>query len=257
MRLLVSVRSAAEAAAALEGGAHIIDAKEPRRGSLGPVSASVLREIADVVPQEIPLSVALGDVATAGDAGRALQALDLDPRRGGVFVKLGFAGVGSEPAIGEILTAARETASSSRCRPRVVAVAYADHVHAGVPAPASLCRVAIAAGVSGVLLDTVTKDGRSLTHWLSGPALAACLAEVRGARLLTAVAGGLGIDSLDPVLAARPDVVGVRGAACDGGRNGIVQISQVRRLVTILANNRQAKRHVPTATELFTGHLSY
>ena len=35
MRLLVSVRSAEEVSAALAGGADIIDAKEPERGSLG------------------------------------------------------------------------------------------------------------------------------------------------------------------------------------------------------------------------------
>ena len=35
MRLLVSVRSAAEVGPALAGGADIIDAKEPGRGSLG------------------------------------------------------------------------------------------------------------------------------------------------------------------------------------------------------------------------------
>ena len=38
MRLLVSVRSAEEAAAAVMGGADIVDAKEPALGSLGPVS---------------------------------------------------------------------------------------------------------------------------------------------------------------------------------------------------------------------------
>ena len=36
-KLLVSVRSAAEAAAALEGGAHVIDVKEPLNGALGNV----------------------------------------------------------------------------------------------------------------------------------------------------------------------------------------------------------------------------
>ena len=46
MRLLVSVRAAAEVAPALAGGADIIDAKEPARGSLGAVSPTRLREIA-------------------------------------------------------------------------------------------------------------------------------------------------------------------------------------------------------------------
>ena len=43
MRLLVSVRSAAEARAALSGGADIIDAKEPSLGSLGAVGPLALR----------------------------------------------------------------------------------------------------------------------------------------------------------------------------------------------------------------------
>ena len=42
-QLLVSVRSAEEARAALEGGAALIDVKEPSRGSLG--SASVEQRV--------------------------------------------------------------------------------------------------------------------------------------------------------------------------------------------------------------------
>ena len=38
MKLLVSVSNADEAFAAVEGGADIIDAKDPSRGALGPVS---------------------------------------------------------------------------------------------------------------------------------------------------------------------------------------------------------------------------
>ena len=45
MQLLVSVRSAEEAAAALAGGADLIDAKDPAAGPLGPVSLERFREI--------------------------------------------------------------------------------------------------------------------------------------------------------------------------------------------------------------------
>jgi hypothetical protein len=61
MQLLVSVRSAEEVGPAFAGGADIVDAKEPARGSLGPVDLFVLREINAKVPPCIPLSVALGD----------------------------------------------------------------------------------------------------------------------------------------------------------------------------------------------------
>ena len=57
MRLLVSVRSAEEVSAALAGGADIIDAKEPARGSLGRVTPAVLSAIAARTPASVPLSV--------------------------------------------------------------------------------------------------------------------------------------------------------------------------------------------------------
>ena len=42
MRLLVSVRNAEEAESALQGGADILDAKEPANGALGKVDATTL-----------------------------------------------------------------------------------------------------------------------------------------------------------------------------------------------------------------------
>jgi hypothetical protein len=256
MRLLVSVRSAAEAAAALEGGAHIIDAKEPRHGSLGAVGSLALREIAGAVPADIPLSVALGDVATAAAVSRVLEALILDPRPGGTFVKLGFGGVTSEKAFGELLDVAVKASASVRCRPRLVAVAYADHTRAGVPSPATVIRIATGAGASALLLDTAIKDGKGLTSWMTPVALASWATQARQAGLLTALAGALAIDSLQPALAAGPDVIGVRGAACSGGRNGMVETGQVRALVAILANGRLAKRHVIPSMEPTTSPSS-
>src|SRR5437773_9115409 len=61
MRLLVSVTCAAEALAALAGGADLIDAKDPLAGALGAVSADVLREIYAVVADRRPVTAALGD----------------------------------------------------------------------------------------------------------------------------------------------------------------------------------------------------
>ena len=50
MDLLVSVRSAEEAASALEGGAALIDIKEPVRGSLGRADANVIAPLHELVP---------------------------------------------------------------------------------------------------------------------------------------------------------------------------------------------------------------
>ena len=48
-RLLVSVRSAAEAEAALTGGASVIDVKEPTRGALGRADDGVIADVIGAV----------------------------------------------------------------------------------------------------------------------------------------------------------------------------------------------------------------
>ena len=249
MQMLVSVRSAAEAAAARLGGAHIIDAKEPSAGSLGPVSPSVLQEIADQVPPDSPLSVALGDIGSIEEAGRAIAELDLGARPGGIFVKLGFAAGSSELKPGELIGAAVTAAARSSCRPQVVAVAYADHVRIAAPAPDVVMGAAIDNGASGILLDTAIKDGRGLTGWLRHWALLSFVGRGRRAGLLTALAGSLGMESLPSAIGALPDVIGVRGAACAGGRHGVVEVNRVRALVTLVENGRLAKRHARSFLE--------
>ena len=64
-RLLVSVRDAAEAAAALAGGAALIDVKEPARGSLGRADAATIAAVVAAVGGRVPVSVALGELREA------------------------------------------------------------------------------------------------------------------------------------------------------------------------------------------------
>ena len=63
--LLVSVRSLEEAIAALEGGAELIDVKEPARGPLGRSDRETVGEIARHVRSaapDVPISAALGEL---------------------------------------------------------------------------------------------------------------------------------------------------------------------------------------------------
>lgn len=230
MPLLVSVRSEEEVAAALAGGADIIDAKEPARGSLGAVEPAVLRAIAARTPASVPLSVALGDCTSAEEVRAAVDATRMPARRAAVYLKLGFAGVQTVERI-TALVAAAVAAAGERGR-RIVAVAYADHGPAATPAPEHVLRAAIAAGAGGLLVDTWRKDGSGLLGHLALERLAALAGSTRGAGLFLAAAGSL--DRADiPVVAAVADVVGVRGAACRGGRSGAVDaglVAELRRL---------------------------
>jgi (5-formylfuran-3-yl)methyl phosphate synthase len=235
VRLLVSVRSAAETAPALAGGADIIDAKDPSRGSLGAVASDELAAILASVPTNCPFSVALGDIATVEEAVHAISSMRLSRRRGPVFVKLGFAGIRSPAAIGRLLESAIAAATSHRSHPRIVAVAYADAEHAGSLPSHQMVDLAAAAGCTGVLLDTYRKDGRGVLRSLAMDALADWIASARSLGLLTALAGELRPADLAVVSALGPDIVGVRGAACDGGRCGVVNAERVRALRTGLA----------------------
>jgi len=228
MQLLVSVRSAGEVAAALAGGADIIDAKEPSRGSLGPVDPSVLREISASVPPSVPLSVALGDFQDGAAAGDAIAALDLMARPAGVFVKLGLAGVVRRAATAALFRSAAEAAGATLCRPRVVAVAYADR-NAGL-APGEIMQLAAQAGAEGVLLDTLAKDGRDLFAVMAAREVRIWVESARAAGLITAIAGSLRPESLQSVREIGPGVLGVRGAACAGGRGGSIDVEKVRAL---------------------------
>ena len=106
MRLLVSVRSAAEVGEALAGGADIIDAKEPARGGLGAVEPDVLRAIVDRVPAGVPMSVALGDFTDRAHVLEQVARLPVGRPGNTVFLKLGFAGLSDETRLAGLIGAA-------------------------------------------------------------------------------------------------------------------------------------------------------
>ena len=225
----MSVRSADEVGPALAGGADIIDAKEPDRGSLGAVDRDVLSRILRRVPDDRGVSVALGDVSRPEEVRAAVHELELPQRTSPTYLKLGFAGVRSPDQIGLLIEHAVSVTSRMAASYRIVAVAYADSERAGTMPPALIPSLAEAAGAAAVLLDTHGKDGRGLLEWLPSGALVDWVALARQAGLLAALAGSLRPRDLALVGRAQPDVVGVRGAACSGGRQGQVSEDRVRR----------------------------
>jgi uncharacterized protein (UPF0264 family) len=234
VRLLVSVRAGEEVSAALAGGADIIDAKEPRHGSLGAVSADVLFQIVEAVPGSCPLSIALGDVASTRQVEESIGSLDLRPREGPVYLKLGFASLASSEAISQLLRLAVVTASRHASTPGIIAVAYADAAAAGTATPDAIVQAAAKAECAGVLLDTQQKNGRGLFSLIGDVGLAGWLDRARSVGLLSAVAGSLDAADIARVSALNPDVVGARGAACHGGRDGVVSQARVAALRSMI-----------------------
>ena len=229
MRLLVSVRDADEASSALAGGADIVDAKDPAAGPLGAVSVDVLREIVRTVGGLRPVTAALGDAADEAAVENAAAAF---VQVGVALVKVGFARVADRARVGTLLASAARGAGAAR----VIAVAYADYRRVESLSPLDILGVAEAAGVAGVLIDTADKDGPPLRSLVPAAALAEWVTTARRAGLLTAVAGKVAAGDIEGVWAAGADIVGVRGAACDGGRNGRVSAARVLSLKYRLAS---------------------
>jgi uncharacterized protein (UPF0264 family) len=222
MRLLVSVRDGDEAAAAVAGGADIIDAKDPLSGALGAVPLAVFRAIHATVAGARPVSAALGD---ANDEAQIQSIVGDYATAGAAFVKIGFAGVSSHARAATLIAAARRGAGD---RSGVIAVAYADADRAASLDPRSIIEAAARAGAAGVLLDTADKHGPGLRALMTPDALAGWVAAARGANLIAALAGTLAADDLPFVRDAGADIAGVRGAACVGGRTGQVSTERVR-----------------------------
>ena len=228
MQLLVSVRNAEEARAAVAGGAEIIDAKEPSLGALGAVELGTLRTIIEAVNGMRPVSAALGD---AGDVESLASAAHEAADAGAMFVKVGFADVREIGAVRARLARVRDGAllSSSPCA--VIAVAYADWDEVGGAAPSTVLAAAAAEGAMGVLIDTVRKDGAGLFRCLGRAALGSLVRAARARSLLVALAGRITVEDLAFAYEAGAEIAGVRGAACERGREGRVRESRVRELV--------------------------
>ena len=229
MRLLVSVRSREEAQAALAGGADIIDAKEPSRGALGAVETGELREIVSVVNGIRPVSAALGD---CGDPERLAASARAAAEAGATFVKVGFADVRDPDSVRARLACVMEGALLPASPCAVVAVAYADWDEVGGAAPQAVLAAAAAEGVMGVLVDTVRKDGAGLFRCLGRAALESLVREARARSLMVALAGRISVEDLSFAYEAGAEIVGVRGAACERGREGSVREDRVRDLVS-------------------------
>jgi uncharacterized protein (UPF0264 family) len=229
-RLLVSVRSAAEAEMALAGGAQVIDVKEPRRGSLGAADPEVWQQVAALVGRRAQLSVALGELLEDGIGDLAAAAT------GFPFAKVGLAGCHDEPGW---LARWRLVISSLPRGVALVPVAYADWTAARAPSPSVALALAEFSPARLMLVDTYDKSaGTLLGQWSleSLEELARDAAE-RGVRL--ALAGSLDVASIGQLLPLAPAYIGVRGAACTGGRDGSIDTARVKSLARLIRGETQ------------------
>jgi uncharacterized protein (UPF0264 family) len=235
-QLLVSVRSAMEAEAALRGGAALIDVKEPKRGSLGRASDAVIADVVRTVARRRPVSAALGELMDTMEpsGGRTPpEALLEGLTPPAQYVKWGLAG--STSSWQRLLHEAMRRLADHQPNCRIVAVAYADWRRAGAPKPHEVCSFAIEHDVGAFLIDTWQKDGLTLLDWMSLPDIEYLRERCRAAGVPVALAGSLSAAEIRILLPLCPDWIAVRGVVCQDRRRGsVIEEGKVRQLALLL-----------------------
>lgn len=276
-RLLVSVGSLDEARLAAAAGVDLIDLKEPRLGSLGRVALNVARDIAGhlhlpshsggglgwgrIVPSPTGGGLGWGGVIHGGGNAGENQAAEVvfrpvlsmalgeliqwtpddfavcrDIPSGIEFAKLGLAGCAG---VSDWRLRWRQTIESlpPLCRP--VAVVYADWREAEAPDPQAIVTEAAANGCRALLIDTCRKDRGDVFSHFSSAELRRLFDEAANAELLTVLAGSLSLRSIETALALEPDYIAIRGAVCDGPRDGHLCPAKLRQWRTIVSDALQ------------------
>lgn len=232
-RLLISIATESEVVAAIEGGAEILDVKDPGRGSLGLADPRVVRAACTAgVPRAAGrlVSAALGDRLAGSEAAALPDSAAELVREGAQVLKVGLAGSGTRgaaAALGGLRRRLDELVGGLSHDLRLVAVAFADGAPGEGVTAHQLPDVALAAGADGAMLDTLRK-GRSLLDVMGEKALGRWVEQVRMRGLISGLAGSLGLADLPRAVSLGADVIGLRGAVCAGGRTGNVVAARVR-----------------------------
>jgi hypothetical protein len=233
--LLVSVRDAEEAIAALNGGAHVIDIKEPSRGSLGAADRRALVDIVHTVADRALVTAAAGELVELMEA-------ELTPLPAGISLfKIGLAGCASMADWSSRWQLVCESLwPGGGWMQHAVAVVYADWRAAESPEPRAILRTAVHARCPALLVDTWNKSAGGLfDHWPDRD-LETFVRAAQDQGLVVVLAGSLVGESVPRAANLRPNVIAVRTAACEGGRAGIVTRERVAALRNAIASGTKS-----------------
>lgn len=233
MKLLISVVDVDETIAALKGGADIIDVKNPREGSLGANFPWIINEIKQIIPKSVEMSCTLGDVpylpGTVSLAALGCASLSPD------YIKVGLYGAKNKEEALEVMRAVVRSVEDVNDEIRIIASGYADFRRVGSLDPMLLPEVAMESGCEGILVDTGIKDGRKLFDFMNLEKIRDFTERGHGFGLLVALAGSLRDEDIVLLREMKPDVIGIRGAACDNyDRKGTISSDRVMELKNLL-----------------------
>jgi dihydroneopterin aldolase len=201
--MLASVTGPAEAELALEGGADIIDLKDPTAGALGAVSPEIVRETVARISGQRKTSAVTGDLPMlpemVRDAAETMAATGVDYVKVGIF---------PSEQTQEVVRGLRDTARATQ----LVAVLFAD-----LAPDFDLIDACADAGFAGAMLDTAGKGSGRLINHLDLLAMEQFIARCHARGLIAGLAGSLEAPDVPRLLPLAPDLLGFRSALCRAG----------------------------------------
>ena len=236
MLLLISPINTEEALEAIEGGADIIDVKNPKEGSLGANFPCVIKNIRKITPKGMQVSATLGDVpykpgtVSLAAAGAVVSGAD--------YIKVGLYGTKNYNEALDVMENVVRSVKEFDDNAVVVASGYADAHRVGAVDPMEIPKIAANSGADLAMVDTAVKDGKTLFDFMDQDKLKEFNSMIHDYGLKSALAGSIEKEQLQLLYKIGCDVVGIRGAACTGGdRNkGSINRNAVHELKDMIEN---------------------
>ncbi len=201
--MLASVRSLEEAKLVYQGGADIIDLKEPYDGALGAVPLEEIHRVVDDLWEKCVISATIGDLPA--DTSKINEKVIQTAETGVDYVKVGmFSDRHIESSLSNLIHCTNKGIS-------IIAVFFADmdfDMEMAITAAAD-------ARLKGVMLDTARKGSGGLLTHKDIKQLEYFVGRAKQEDLLTGLAGSLTTEDIPSLLDAEPDYVGFRTALCN------------------------------------------
>ncbi|GAA1040865.1 (5-formylfuran-3-yl)methyl phosphate synthase [Streptomyces murinus] len=241
--LLISPDGVEEALDCAKAAEHldIVDVKKPDEGSLGANFPWVIREIRDAVPADKPVSATVGDVPYK--PGTVAQAALGAVVSGATYIKVGLYGCTTPEQGIEVMRAVVRAVKDHRPDALVVASGYADAHRIGCVNPLAVPDIAARSGADAAMLDTAIKDGTRLFDHVPPDVCAEFVRLAHESGRLAALAGSVKQADLGSLTRIGTDIVGVRGAVCEGGDRNAGRIQPHLVAAFRAEMDRQAQEH--------------
>ncbi|NVM04974.1 MAG: hypothetical protein HWN67_21815 [Candidatus Helarchaeota archaeon] len=236
MKLLVSPINIEEARNSINGGADIIDVKNPLEGSLGANFPWVITEIQKLVREYngLEISATLGDFpnlpGTASLAALGLANCDVD------YIKVGLKGPKTKKDAIFFMKQIRRAISEYKSHVKIVVAGYADYKRFGTIVPLLIPEIAVESGADVAMVDTGIKDGKNLFDFMTEEQITSFVENTLKNDLIVALAGSIKKEHFPKLKEIRPHIIGLRGAACEKADRvyGRIKVELVKELKSLL-----------------------